>query len=100
MKVRIDINKKWLEKNYKTFSDEYDNQEYNEDKGTTLLIDLDDLENNELLVSETDKIEISAGNDNIYISIEDKPTIQELLNLATIISKYYNKAKSAIEALK
>jgi len=100
MNVRIEINKKWLEQNYKQFSADYDNEEYNEDKGTRLLMDIDDLNNNEMLVSDTDKISISAGNDNIYISFEEKPSINELLNLATIISKYYNKAKSAIEALK
>ena len=28
----IDINKKWLEKHAKEFSDNYDNEDYNEDK--------------------------------------------------------------------
>lgn len=100
MKVIIDINKKWLEQNYKQFSDAFDNEEYNEAKGTNLLIEIDNLENNELFVSDTDKVSVSAGNDNIYVSFQETPTITELLNLATIISKYYNRAKTAIEALK
>ena len=99
MKVMIDINKKWLEKHAKEFSDNYDNQDYNEDKGTCYKIDLE-LVNNEYLVSNDDKIQVSAGDENLYISCEEKPTINDLLNLATIISKYYNKAKSAIESLK
>jgi hypothetical protein len=97
--MRIEINKKWLEQNYKQFSNAYDNQQYIEEKGTSLLIDTE-IENNELLISDNDKITISGGNDNIYFYYEEKPTINELLNLATIISKYYNKAKSAIESLK
>lgn len=95
----IDINKKWLEQHYKEFINAYDNEDYNEDKGMVYRINVE-LENNEYLVSNDDNISVSAGNDNIYVSIEEKPTITDLLNLATIISKYYNKAKSAIESLK
>ena len=102
MNANITINKEWLEKNQKDFIANYDNQTYTEakDKGKYLLIDLPELENSEYLISDTDKINISSGDDNFYMYIEDKPTINELLNLATIIAKYYNKAKTAIEALK
>ncbi len=101
MNVIIDIEKEWLKINEKKFSKAYDEQNYREpdEKGKGLIIDVN-IENNEYLVSNDDKVKVSGGFDGFYISIEDKPTIGELLNLATIISKYYNKAKSAIEALK
>ena len=99
LELRIDVDKKWFEANKDKFAKAYDSQDYSEDKGKYYLIDLD-LDNNEMLIGNDDTIKISAGDDNLYVYFEDKPAIEELLNLAQIISKYYNKAKTAIEALK
>lgn len=102
MNIEIDINKEWFEKNQKHFLQEYNDDKYidADQKNTTYRIVVTGIKNNAMLVNEDDKMEISAGSDEVYLHVEEKPTIDELLNLAKIITKYYNKAKSAIEALK
>ena len=103
MEINVEINKEWFEKNKHVFLEKYNQSDYVEksDYNTMYKFTLD-VENNEQVLSERDdKIRFVGGDsDKAWIDIEHKPDIQELLNVATVISKYYNKAKSALEALK
>lgn len=104
MEINIEINKEWFEKNKQIFLESYNQNEYVEksEYDTTYKIKISDVENCEHVLSERDdKLRFVGGDsEKVWIDVEDKPTIQELLNIATIISKYYNKAKSALESLK
>lgn len=98
MKIDIEINKEWLEKNkaefLKNFNDEYRKEDFGKIYKFTV-----EGKNNEYTVNE-DKINIVVGDDNVFVYAEEKPSIQDLINLSSLISKYYNKARTAIEALK
>lgn len=104
MNIRLEIDREWLKTHEQEFIKAGNEQDDIEEqyKDRILLIDVN-IENNEYLVTnDNDKVQVSGGIEGgeLYFYLEDKPTINELLNLATIISKYYNKAKAAIEALK
>lgn len=104
MEINVEINKQWFEKNKQLFLESYNQSDYVEkpEYDTTYKFKISDVENCENVISEReDNIRFVGGDsEKLWLDVEHKPTIQELLNLATIISKYYNKAKSAIEALK
>lgn len=104
MEINVEINKEWFEKNKQIFLEAYNQSDYVEtpEYGTTYKFNLQGIENHENVISERDdKIRFVGGDsEKAWIDIEHKPDIGELLNIATIISKYYNKAKSALESLK
>ncbi len=101
MEVMLRINKKWLLENMDKFVKAYNAEEYTEeqDYGKELQIEVD-FENCEYTIKDTDKMEIQGGDDNLWISANDEPKIEDLLNLATVITKYYNKAKACFESVK
>lgn len=96
MKTEISIGKEWFEKNKKDFItiESYDdNREYYK-------LTFND-ENHERLISDDGTIKINTNTDHIMVTTSEiKPDLESLISLAQLISKYYNRAKTAFESLK
>ena len=99
MKTIIDINKEWFEKNKTRFIESFNSDKFNEEKNTTFRIEVDST-NNDILISDDQKIRISSGTNECYIACITEPDVDSLINLSQIIAKYFNKAKTVFEALK
>lgn len=103
MEINVEINKKWFEENKQIFLEKFNqyHRSEKEDHDTVYRITYSNADNcREALSEKQDNVRFVGGDwKKIWIDVEHKPTIQELLRLGTIISKYYNKAKSAIESL-
>lgn len=103
MEIIVELNKEWFEKNKQTFMEAYNQSEYVEkqDYGTQYKIKFSAENCENTLTERDDKLRFVGGEtEKMWVDVEHKPDIGELLNIATIISKYYNKAKSALESLK
>jgi|CXWL01.1.fsa_nt_gi hypothetical protein len=97
MNVEITIDKKWFEENKSKliYVDKYD-----DDKTPLYQIVLNE-NNQEKLIDEDGNIKISVYNSVLnFTAIEDKVEPETLISLAQIITKYYNRAKTAFESLK
>ncbi len=98
MNVRIVIEKKWFEENK---SNLIWNDKYDDVKIDYYAIEYN-AENQERLIDEDGTIKVSAYNgvsvDTTVIETRVEP--ETLINLAQIITKYYNRAKTAFESLK
>lgn len=96
MNVQILINQKWFEENKKRFHyiDKFDELQMPQYQI------LFSAENSEHLVTDDGDIKINGTTENIsFTVVDDKPSARSLINLAGVISKYFNRAKTAFEAL-
>lgn len=98
----IIINKKWFDENKQKFLDEANKRDYNEVKDSDYKIDVE-IDNNEYFITEQGRINVVGGTkskvDDVWISLESEPDMGDLIRLAQLAAKQYNKVKTFFESL-
>lgn len=96
MDVKIQIDKEWFDANKDSIIEK---DSFDEDRPYYTVSYRD--ENHDRLVDNDGTLKISAFSDNTTLTVVDiKIEPESLINLAGLVSKYYNRAKTAFESLK
>lgn len=100
MKIHIDIDRKWFEKTKEEFIKNFNNDKFEDRKDTHYRIEYDLGKNQDKALDDEGNIKASGGDEDLYVTVFVEPDIDSMINLGSILAKYYNKAKTVIEALR